>query len=162
MKLSTPEPALSAMTDERFNQLERNLHAALSSQPVLRAPSSLEQRVRAEIARRAARPWWRRSFAEWPAVARAAFFALSGCAACICVAATLTVLNGPGAEFAGVFLQKFFAMRETMQSLAAAGSRWFSTISMGWFYLAGAIVAAAYVGLLGLGAAAYRLLWKAR
>ena len=150
------------MTDERFDQLEKNLHAALRGQPVLRAPSSLEQRVRAEIARREARPWWRRSFAEWPAVARAAFFALSGCAACISIAVTLTMLNGPGAEFAGLFLQKFLTIRESVQWLAAAGSRWLSTLSTGWFYLAGAIVAAAYLGLLGLGAAAYRLLWKSR
>jgi hypothetical protein len=150
------------MIDDPFEQLEKSLHAALRDQPALRAPSSLEQRVRAEIARRAARPWWQRSFSAWPALPRAAFFALSGCAACISVAATLMLLNGPGAEFAGLFLQKISTMREAVQTLAVAGGRLLSTISPGWFYLAGAIVVAAYVGLLGLGAAAYRLLWKSR
>jgi hypothetical protein len=149
------------MSADRFDQLEKNLHAALSGQPALRAPSSLEQRVRAEIVRRAARPWWQRSFSEWPMLPRAAFVALSGCAAFISVAGTLTILNGPGAELASASLQKFSTLRTATQSVATAGAQVLGVVSPGWWYLGGGVIATAYVGLLGLGAAAYRLLWKA-
>ncbi len=37
-----------------------------------RAPAGLEARVFDELARRAALPWWRRSFAHWPPTPRAA------------------------------------------------------------------------------------------
>jgi hypothetical protein len=150
------------MNDEHFNQLEKTLHATLRGQPVLRAPSSLEQRVRAEIARQAARPWWQRSFADWPALPRAAFLALSGCAACISIAGTLAVANGPGAEMAAAFLREVSALRIATQSVVASGSQILGTLSPGWWYLAGGIVAMAYAGVLGLGATAYRLLWKSR
>jgi hypothetical protein len=150
------------MNDEPFNQLEKTLHATLRGQPVLRAPSTLEQRVRAEIARRDARPWWQRTFAEWPVLPRAAFVALSGCAACISIAGTLAVLNGPGAEMAAAFLRDFSVLRGMAQSVVASGVQKLGTLSPGWWYLAGGVMAAAYAGLLGLGATAYRLLWKGR
>lgn len=148
--------------DESFKSLEKNLHAALGSQPLLRAPSSLEQRVRAEMARRAARPWWQRSFASWPLPARAVFFVLSGGAAFVSVAVAIAMLNGPGAELVASGLAKFSALRIAARSLAAAAFGLLGGISKTWYYLGGAVIAAAYAGLLGLGATAYRLLWISR
>ncbi len=151
------------MTDEHFDDpREKALHAVLRGQPVLRAPASLEQRVRAEIARRAERPWWQRSFGEWPVMVRGAFVALSGCAACICIAGTLALLNGPGAEMAAVVLREAGAWRLLMQSVAESGAHMLARVSPGWWWLAGGIVAAAAAGLLGIGATAYRLLWRGR
>jgi hypothetical protein len=148
--------------DDRFDHLEKNLHIALRGQPSLRAPSSLEQRVRAEIARRASRPWWQRSFSEWPLLPRVAFVALSSCAACISIAVALTMLNGPGAEIASVALQKFSALRTAGDAVVTSVAQLFGSVSSRWLYLACAIFAAAYAGVLGLGATAYRLLWKSR
>lgn len=59
--------------DESAAELERRVHGLLRSLPERSAPPSLENRVCAEIARRAARPWWRRSYSFWPAAARCAF-----------------------------------------------------------------------------------------
>ena len=48
----------------------------LQGLPERRAPRSLVTRVHSELARRAALPWWRRGFAEWPLWARGTFVAL--------------------------------------------------------------------------------------
>ncbi|MGC4071570.1 MAG: hypothetical protein QM760_03495 [Nibricoccus sp.] len=134
----------------------------LRAQPLLRAPSSLEQRVRAEMVARAARPWWRRSFSGWPLLPRAAFCALSGCAAMICIAATVAMVNGPGTEMAAKVLRIFFFVRDGMHLASDWALQWLGTVSVGWFFLAGGVVAAAGAGLLGIGATAYGLLWKDR
>ena len=150
------------MSDESFDPLEKKLHAVLRRQPALRAPSSLEVRVRAGIERRAARPWWQRSFAEWPLVARAAFVALSACAACISVAGTLALVEGPGAQQAAAVLEEFHGLRLMIQWLADAVARLAGTIPPGGWYVAGAVLAAVYLALLGIGATAYQWLWKSR
>src|ERR1700688_1333747 len=51
---------------------EQLLDRTLRELPLRRAPPTLEARVCGELTRRAARPWWRRSFAQWPLPARAA------------------------------------------------------------------------------------------
>ena len=61
--------------DER--NLERLVHQALGDLPRRPAPITLEARVQAEVARRAARPWWRKGFAHWPGPARAGFAVLA-------------------------------------------------------------------------------------
>src|SRR5476649_1202935 len=70
----TPSP-------DSHEKLEQLIHRTLREQPARRAPRSLEQRVLAELERRAALPWWRRSFAHWPLPARAGFLVI--CAALI-------------------------------------------------------------------------------
>jgi hypothetical protein len=58
---------------DNSDQLERFIDDALRDLGQRRAPPTLESRVVAELARRAALPWWRRHFAHWPLVARIAF-----------------------------------------------------------------------------------------
>ncbi len=58
--------------------LERLVDRALRSLPVRTAPPRLAARVSSELARRAALPWWRRSFSYWPAPVRGAFVAICG------------------------------------------------------------------------------------
>src|SRR4051812_1882703 len=62
---------------ESHDRLERLIHRTLRELPPQRAPLSLEQRVLAEIERRAALPWWRKSFVHWPVAARWMFVVLS-------------------------------------------------------------------------------------
>ena len=150
------------MNPERFEELEKTLGAALKGQPSLRAPSTLEQRVRDEIARRAARPWWQRSFGEWPVVARVGFYLLSTCAAAVCVATALAMWNGPGAALASQLLAEVASMRAAFDAVVATVADWLAYVPAGVWLIVAAAVALAYAGVFGLGAAAYRLLWKAR
>jgi hypothetical protein len=150
------------MPDDAFESLEKSLHAVLRAQPGRRAPATLEQRVRAEIARRAALPWWRCPFARWPGAARGAFLALSGGAALMCIAAAVTFFDGPGAELAGRGLHAFAGARAMVRSVAMPLADVVRGIPPGWIYLSAGALAAAYGALFGLGTAAYRLLWKAR
>ena len=53
--------------------LEQRVHRALRQLPLRTAPPTLESRVHRELHRLATLPWWRRSFAHWPAAARAGF-----------------------------------------------------------------------------------------
>lgn len=63
--------------------LERGVDGLLKNLPERKAPSSLEQRVLAELSRRARLPWWRRSCAEWPAAARGLLLGAGAAAAAI-------------------------------------------------------------------------------
>jgi len=47
-------------------QLESAIEQELRELPVLKASTNLTQRVMAEIARRAALPWYRQSWSHWP------------------------------------------------------------------------------------------------
>ncbi len=80
---------------ESAEKLEQTLSRALRDLPLRRAPASLEMRVANELARRAALPWWRASFANWPAAARIAFVLL--CAGLVAV----TILGGVSAYLDG-------------------------------------------------------------
>src|SRR6185437_10884347 len=58
---------------EKTDPLEQLLDRTLHPLPLRRAPPTLQSRVLEELQRRAALPWWRRSFAHWPSAARAGF-----------------------------------------------------------------------------------------
>ena len=66
-----------AGSDKHQEQLERLVDELLRDQPLRHAPNTLEAHVFAEIARRAALPWWRKSFTHWPLLARVAFLIAS-------------------------------------------------------------------------------------
>ena len=58
---------------EKSDPLEQLLDRTLRPLPLRRAPPALQSHVLEELQRRAALPWWRRSFAHWPSAARAGF-----------------------------------------------------------------------------------------
>src|ERR1700723_3456175 len=74
--------------------LERAVDQALKGLPLRRAPSTLESRVINELERRASLPWWRVSFAHWPAAPRVAFVA-------VCVALVAATILGGVFAFVG-------------------------------------------------------------
>ncbi|MDD2763055.1 MAG: hypothetical protein PHE83_03655 [Opitutaceae bacterium] len=150
---------------ERLNpeQLEQMVHAALRSLPDRRAPASLEARLLAEIERRAAIPWWHKSYAGWPGWARIVFLGLCGGLACLLV-------------FAGIYVQTGFDAAQTSGTLASALAFAHRVLAIGhglsdfglligrtipalWFYGVVAFIAGLYAMLFGLGATAYRILW---
>jgi hypothetical protein len=105
------------------------LDRVLRELPLRRAPHTLEARVLGELERRAARPWWCRSFTHWPNIARLGFLV-------ICAVPALAITGAAG------------NIAATLVGIVPA-----------WIYLGLAAAAFLYACLFGLGAAAYRLLY---
>jgi hypothetical protein len=148
-------------TEDPNDALERLLDRTLHELPLRRAPVTLESRVFAELERRAALPWWRRSFAHWPLVARGAFLV-------ICGALVLLAFLGGAAAVAGFrSLHESGALslswvREAavlMASAANLSTLLLRTVPPPWLYGSIAACALLYAVLFGLGAAVYRTLY---
>jgi uncharacterized protein YggT (Ycf19 family) len=146
---------------ESADKLERVLHQALQGVGARRAPDTLEARVFSELQRRAELPWWRCSFAHWPAAARAVFILI-----CACLVGAL-LLAGTSAfvevrSFGQVealvlsWTQPLLALVSSAGGLTALLVR---VIPPLWLYGGLAFGAMMYVALFGLGAAAYRTLY---
>jgi hypothetical protein len=140
-------------TTEPNDPLERLLDRTLRELPLRHAPLTLESRVFGELERRAARPWWRRSFAHWPLYARGVFLAICG------VLVWLTFLGGaaavdgvhslPWAQQAGVLMLSVGNFAGLLTRLAPPT----------WLYAGIAVCAVLYAVLFGLGAVGYRTLY---
>ena len=142
-------------------ELEARLHALLRDQPLCRAPGSLENRVLAEIARRQARPWWQKSYTEWPVIARVAFLVAS--VAIVAGLALVTVRAGGALRLEAPLELALQPLREFVDALRAAGAvllgvikNWIPTIPAVWLYVAGGAAVLGYATLVGLSATAYR------
>ncbi len=144
------------------DKLERSIHRTLRALPARRAPASLEQRVLAEIARRAAQPWWSKSFLHWPMGARLGFVVICAGIVKLLLMGSVWAAGGFDAgEFRAAFAQPF-AWLEAGRALLQAFTGFLDIIHRNipplWLYGGLAVVATAYATLLGLGAAAYRAL----
>ena len=158
----TPPPDPS----DRDARLERFVRQAVRDLPARPAPSRLEDRVLAELARRAALPWWRKSFAHWPVAARAVFLL-------VCVALAKGILTGSvwvmagfdAGEWRAAFAAQFAGLENAvviLQALASCVDIITRNIPSLWVYGAVACVAAVYATVFGLGAAAYRAIQASR
>ena len=140
--------------------LEDFVHRALTALPERRAPRTLEARVFAEIDRRAALPWWRRSYAYWPAPARGAFLVISAAAAASMISGLMILFQSAGtAQAAGEVARRFAWLglaRETFSTLVDDAGNAFRGIPVLWTYGALAAIGACYATLIGVSAAAYR------
>jgi hypothetical protein len=144
----TPEPSHPKPTDV--------LAAALQALPDRAAPATLEQRVLAELARRATLPWWRRSPADWPRDGRAlVLLLLAGAVAGL----GLILQSGPASQALSSFVLRlpWLALLQSvgatlLDSLQVVGD----AVPRTWIYYAAAALVLSYGVLLGLGAAAYR------
>jgi hypothetical protein len=139
--------------NEPHEELERLVDRALRDLPLRRAPLTLESRVLGELERRAALPWWRRSFAYWPLLARAVFLV-------ICGALIRVAFLGGATAVAGVrslsWARELGALAASTAHLAASLAH---TVPPAWAYEGVAVGAALYAVLFGLGAAVYRTLY---
>jgi lysylphosphatidylglycerol synthetase-like protein (DUF2156 family) len=156
---------------DREKQLESLLDRTLRDLPPRPAPRTLEARVHDELQRRAAQPWWRRSFMQWPLLTRAVF--LATCSG----VAVLTILEGtwsfarahswleagtfPGTVFPDMAFP--FAWARATLTVAAStsdlASRLAGAIPATWVYGGLTLGAILYATLFGLGATAYRALY---
>jgi hypothetical protein len=139
---------------ESHEALERLLDRALRELPLRRAPLTLESRVLRELEHRASLPWWRRSFAYWPLLARAAFLV-------ICGALIRLAFLGGATAVAGV--RSLSWAREvgaiTASSAANLAALVAHTAPPAWAYEGIAVCAVLYAVLFGLVAAVYRTLY---
>ena len=137
------------------------LDRSLRELPLRRAPATLESRVLSELERRAALPWWRRSFMHWPAPARAAFLLLCG------ALMALMFVAGPAAVANLRFLFESGApslswVRQSGVLMVSAGNLFAllaRTLPSTWLSQGMAVCAVLYAVLFGLGAAVYRTLY---
>ncbi len=150
------------MNAPNSDKLEASLHRVLRSVPDRRAPASLEGRVLAELSRRAALPWWRKSFSHWPASVRAAFFVSSALAAALIVSGLIVLGRSAGAASLTSGASEPFAwLRVARDVVASANSNIravIAAIPSLWLYGILGIVAASYMALAAIGATAYRAL----
>lgn len=148
----TPSP-------ENPGDIERLVHQTLRALPPRSAPRSLESRVFAEIARRAALPWWHKSYAYWPMPVRAAFFVTSAVVAALIVAGLFAIMRGAFLpESALEYVDQIAGARSFFGTLVDKAVVVFQAIPTLWLYGAGAVVVGCYATLIGIGAAAYRTL----
>jgi hypothetical protein len=140
-------------TNEPNDPLERLLDRTLHELPLRRAPPALESRVFGELERRAALPWWRRSFAHWPLLARAGFLV-------ICGLLVRLALVGGATAIADV---RSLSWARPVGALVASGGNLAALLAHiappAWLYGGIAVCALLYAVLFGLGAAMYRTLY---
>ncbi len=153
-------------TPENHEKLERALHQTLRALPPRRAPRTLELRVLAELERRAALPWWRKSYAHWPLAARALFLLASAGLVKVTIMIAVWVMVGLDSAAFGEAFSTPVALWEATSSVASSLSDYglmvFHRIPTMWLYGVAAFMATMYFTLFGLGAAAYRTLYAGR
>ena len=141
--------------EPREQQLERLIDKALRDQPLRRAPLDLESKVMAEIARRAAAPWWHGSFSGWPVTARLLFIAGSAALIALVLKASTLILAPikPSALLGDIAWvpSLFMTIGTVVRDLPSL-----------WLYVGVAILGALYLTLFGVSAAAYRTLYAPR
>lgn len=145
-------------------ELEQFIHRGLRSLPPRRAPRSLEARVLAAIEHRATVAWYHRSWSYWPAAARAAFLAVATGVTGAAVAAFYLMTQGVDT---GLVAREAGRRFEGLSRLYNAGvwtadfvSYIVGGIPAPWLYGGIATFVALYVAFFGLGAAAYRTLYR--
>lgn len=146
--------------ENHHQRLEQLIQKTLRELPPRQAPRALEQRVFAELQRRATLPWWRKSYANWPLPARCLF--LLGSAAVMKAVIMLTIWIMVGFE-SGPFEEAFAVPYAWLQSFAALGSSLWDfggavLYSIPRFWLYGGLISlgAMYATVVGLGAFTYR------
>ena len=153
--------ALHAATPE---QLEQLVHRELRALPPRRAPRSLESRVLAAIEHQAAVAWYHKSWAYWPAAVKAAFLAVGTGVSGAAITAFYLMSRGAdpsaltaavGERFAGAK-----ALFHVFRWIVSYTSDTFASIPSLWLYGGVALVATLYAAFFGLGATAYRTLYR--
>lgn len=153
------------MKPQNEKDLEQFIHRELRALPARRAPRSLESRVFAAIEAQNSIPWWHKSWSYWPMSIRAVFAAVATIFAGSAVAACYALLSGGDAttvaaaatERLSVFVKLYHAGVWAFDLVSYV----FSSIPTLWIYGGLAFAATMYVALFGLGAAAYRSLYRA-
>ena len=154
------------LNSEDQARLERVIGAGLASQPKIKAPATLQSLVFTELARRAALPWWHRSFGHWPMSMRIAFLltAVGGVRVVLTLTAWSDASHAARQIAAPVtgglsWLQSAAALYTTIGSLIHdLGQTLLHRIPDLWLYAGIGGLVAMYVVLAGIGVTVYRTL----
>ncbi|GAC1476706.1 MAG: hypothetical protein NVS2B1_18970 [Bradyrhizobium sp.] len=145
--------------------LERLVSRACREQPPLKAPAGLSRAILAEIERREALPWWRRSFALWPAAMQVLFIILCAGIAWFSLTASpggalAQATGGADGLPAGKWLHDAAVSVSFVNSLLDhLGVAVLRSVPPLWLYSALLGVCALYALLAGLYVTAYRTLY---
>jgi hypothetical protein len=143
-------------------ELARQVDAALKALPPLPAPASLAPRVLAELRARAALPWWRRAWWDWPVAAKAAFIVLAVALAGALGGGSWMMSNEVTAysRQVGEQIAPLTGSWEWLAPLGAAGSTLWRTVGLPVALGLAALGALAYLACLGLGTVFVRFALK--
>lgn len=142
--------------------LEKSINRLLRDLPERQAPRNLEMRVMAAIAKKAARPWWQRSFTEWPAGLRLAFVVTSAIAVAVVMAGGMRLVGGVQND-ANLWEAPLHWWQHLSHAAQVIGGLVTKQLPQGftqWLYVGAGVLAAVYAVGFGLASAAYRYLWK--
>jgi hypothetical protein len=140
-------------------KLENLIGQVLHEQPLRRAPRTLEARVFAALERRAAVPWWHKSFMHWPVAARVAFLIASVGFVQIALKAAAWIVAGVDSAPVVAGIQSEAGWIAVLMAAADSVAR---SVPQEWIWGAIAVIAVMYLALFGLGAAAYKALYVRR
>jgi hypothetical protein len=141
-------------------ELERLVARALRDLPLRSAPGTLEIRVMAAIAQRAALPRWRLGFLHWPLAAQCVFLVTS--IAFVKLGLSMwelltSALPGVATEDLATGLSWMRTAADLAVSLDAAARGLSASIPQLWLYGGGATILALYALLFGLAALGLRV-----
>ncbi len=152
------------MKNMNEQELEQFIHRQLRAQPPRRAPRTLETRVLAALEQRAAIAWYHKSWAYWPAAVRSAFLAVATGVAGAALTACYLFSTGATATNLGGEVAARFSWATRLGAVLNGVSEFISLVIRNvpplWLYGGVAFVAMMYVTFFGLGAAAYRTLYR--
>jgi hypothetical protein len=141
-------------------KLEAALNQVFKALPNRKAPTGLQARVFAELNRRAALPWWRKSYAYWPVAVRAGFFIGSAAMVALLVSGLFLLLRAPVAAQSLAGVEQPFAwlrqISDTVASVRASVQHVVSLIPPLWLYGSIGAIVMGYASLAAIGAATYK------
>ena len=143
--------------DDADLKLEQLVDHELRQLPLRRAPMNLEARVFEELARRAAMPWWQRSFVQWPTAARVLLLGVCTILSALTIVGGARIVVNLGAALRPAReLDRALALLSASKDVVAT---LVGTIPPMWIYEGLALAAVLYAALFALGTAAYRTLY---
>jgi hypothetical protein len=163
-RLQAAVEARLALRTRSPEQLEQLVHRELRRLPLRKAPGSLESRVLAALEHQAAVAWYHKSWTYWPGAVKAGFLGVATGVSGAAIAAFYLVTQGADASAlaaaAGERFTGIAALFHVLRWMAGYISGSIASIPPLWLYGGLAFVAALYATFFGLGAAAYRTLYR--
>ena len=144
---------------EADRRLEAAIDAALCELPLRPAPPSLELHVLEELSRRAALPWWQRSFAGWPGFARVGFVLMCVVLLGLAFLGGVWAMQNLGSPALGALSMPWARHLVALLGVAGELASLMRIVPPDWVYEGLAASVVLYAALFGLGIAAYRTLY---
>lgn len=163
-RLQAAVAARTSVRTEAAENVEQLVHRELRSLPLRRAPLTLEARVLAEIERRATVAWYHKSWSYWPAAVRAAFLVLATGFAAAAIVVFYQLSQGAAAETVIHDVSTGFGWLTRLVAIVGWTINFFQQLIAAvpplWLYGGLAFVGSLYAVFVGVGAAAYRYLYR--